>query len=150
MCAAEIRSKEIIQAGDSNLVRFNCPNCRKEQFQGFPLLSCSDCKHDLAGYAIDLSGRHRLLSGTRRKKGALRKRDVQTMLEEQGYKCAYCTADLRDREYHVEHIVPVSVGGSNNLYNLCVSCAPCNLKAGAKAFSSFEAKRQYILGRRCV
>jgi 5-methylcytosine-specific restriction endonuclease McrA len=34
--------------------------------------------------------------------------------------------------FHIDHIVPVSRGGSNRDDNLCVACAPCNLRKSAK------------------
>jgi 5-methylcytosine-specific restriction endonuclease McrA len=33
---------------------------------------------------------------------------------------------------HIDHIIPVSRGGKNNLENLVLSCQSCNSKKGAK------------------
>lgn len=44
------------------------------------------------------------------------------------YHCEYCQAPERispDR-FQVEHIVPRSLGGSDDLANLALSCPPCN------------------------
>ena len=32
---------------------------------------------------------------------------------------------------HFDHAVPVAMGGTNDIWNVRVSCAPCNLKKGA-------------------
>ena len=43
--------------------------------------------------------------------------------------CAYCGAT---GPLHWEHIVPVSVGGPDNIDNMVRACAPCNLTKGAR------------------
>lgn len=42
-----------------------------------------------------------------------------------GGKCSYCDCGIFE---HVDHIVPVSRGGSNLISNLAPSCSPCNLQ----------------------
>tara|TARA_R100001126_G_C4782864_1_gene127973 strand:+ start:51 stop:665 length:615 start_codon:yes stop_codon:yes gene_type:complete len=42
-------------------------------------------------------------------------------------KCAYCRNEV-DEDYHIDHIIPHSSGGSCDLNNLCLSCTACNLK----------------------
>src|SRR6266487_856548 len=45
-------------------------------------------------------------------------------------KCYYCHKKLT--EYHIEHSVPLSRGGTNDISNLVVACPTCNLKKGNK------------------
>lgn len=45
-------------------------------------------------------------------------------------KCANCGNKVVD--YHVDHIEPISRGGSNDIENLQILCPQCNLKKGAK------------------
>jgi hypothetical protein len=52
------------------------------------------------------------------------------ILVRDGRLCRYCGAT--DGPFHIDHVVPVSRGGSNNDDNLCVACAPCNLRKSAK------------------
>lgn len=42
--------------------------------------------------------------------------------------CAYCGAklDRSERSGHLDHIVPFSAGGTNNIHNHVLSCARCN------------------------
>lgn len=48
-------------------------------------------------------------------------------------KCAYCTGQLLyDEPWHIDHIKPVSKGGTNDPVNLTLSCPRCNLKKAAK------------------
>lgn len=144
---AVIKCKEIVQAGSAYLMRFHCPQCGEEQFEGFPIKACGDCRAILQDKPVDLSGRRRTLAGSTRKRGKIAKRLVQAMFAQQVGMCAYCSRSLLDG-YHVEHIIPVCVGGSNRPDNLVLSCAPCNLYAGSKAFGTFSAKQRYILETR--
>ena len=49
----------------------------------------------------------------------------------QNYECIYCNIDISDSR-HIEHIVPMSKGGSNFITNIALSCPTCNLSKGAK------------------
>lgn len=51
-----------------------------------------------------------------------------------GYTCEYCESPVI--KYHLEHIHPVSRGGSNSVYNLAISCQKCNNKKWAHEVSS--------------
>lgn len=53
--------------------------------------------------------------------------DIRNILEAQGHRCPYCRANLRRVQRHVDHIVPLARGGSNDCSNLQVTCKPCNL-----------------------
>lgn len=53
------------------------------------------------------------------------------VLTRDGEVCAYCGST--EGPFHVDHINPLSRGGDNDLSNLCVACAPCNMSKGAKS-----------------
>jgi 5-methylcytosine-specific restriction endonuclease McrA len=42
--------------------------------------------------------------------------------------------------YHVDHVVPISKGGSNDPSNLVVACAPCNLRKNDKLPHEFAGR----------
>ena len=42
---------------------------------------------------------------------------------------------LREGEFHIDHILPLSRGGSNLISNGQVSCPSCNLQKGNKLIS---------------
>lgn len=42
------------------------------------------------------------------------------------FTCQYCGAKAPDVLLQVDHIVPVSKGGTNDILNLITSCQPCN------------------------
>lgn len=47
------------------------------------------------------------------------------------FTCQYCGAHPPGVLLHVDHIVAVASGGTNDLHNLVTSCEPCNLGKGA-------------------
>jgi 5-methylcytosine-specific restriction endonuclease McrA len=56
--------------------------------------------------------------------------DIQSQYDRQGGKCFYCHEALG--RYHVDHVIPLSKGGSNGPENLVIACPACNLSKGAK------------------
>jgi len=49
-----------------------------------------------------------------------------------GYACKYCGCDSTEHRLEVDHIIPVSKGGTNDIEKLVTSCQPCNLGKGAR------------------
>lgn len=49
------------------------------------------------------------------------------------FRCQYCGARQTDGDVtlHVDHVIPVSEGGTNDIQNLVAACASCNLGKGA-------------------
>lgn len=58
--------------------------------------------------------------------------DLSEILKAQGNRCAYCRASLSKAKKHVDHIVPLALGGSNARANLQYLCQPCNQSKHAK------------------
>ena len=52
------------------------------------------------------------------------------IIDRDGARCRYCGTE--QGPFHIDHIVPVARGGSDNPDNLGVACKPCNLSKGAK------------------
>lgn len=60
--------------------------------------------------------------------GAHTAEDIAELLRLQKYKCVECGASIRKRvNRHVDHIMPIALGGRNDKSNLQVLCAFCNL-----------------------
>ncbi len=53
-----------------------------------------------------------------------------------GHKCRYC--GRTDGTMHIDHVVPVSLGGGDEPENLCVACAPCNHSKHATPLSEWR------------
>lgn len=57
--------------------------------------------------------------------------DIKEIARLQGYCCALCRQKLTGK-HHVDHIIAVSRGGTNERRNLQLLCEPCNLAKGAR------------------
>lgn len=56
-------------------------------------------------------------------------------------RCAYCSEELEAGDTHVDHIVPLSRGGSSRPENLAVVCGPCNRSKHTKSLDEWMAER---------
>ena len=56
------------------------------------------------------------------------------VLEKDNFTCQYCGAKATDENVllEIDHIIPVSKGGDNNIENLITSCKKCNIGKSAK------------------
>lgn len=69
--------------------------------------------------------------------------EVAQMLRDQGGVCAYCEVDLSGR-IEVEHMVPLSRGGSDGWENLAIVCHPCNARKHTRTLEEYwEELRVY-------
>lgn len=62
--------------------------------------------------------------------------DILAIKARQRHRCAYCRKRLDDR-FHIDHIVPIALGGTNWPRNLQLTCPPCNLGKSAKEPTRF-------------
>lgn len=61
----------------------------------------------------------------------VRQSDVRRLLKSQKGLCYYCRARMGDA-YTMDHVVPVSRGGSNSPENLVLACRSCNSRKGTR------------------
>lgn len=57
---------------------------------------------------------------------------IKALLMMQGCKCANCLKSIKNK-YHVDHIMPLVLGGSNDISNIQLLCAFCNQSKHSKA-----------------
>lgn len=64
---------------------------------------------------------------SKRTTGKLTKTIIEELQRKAEYKCKYCGKSEKDGiKLSVDHIVPVSKGGTNEISNLQILCMPCN------------------------
>lgn len=51
------------------------------------------------------------------------------------FKCRYCGVSNNSVKCQIDHIIPVSKGGTNDIDNLCLACKNCNLKKYNKIYA---------------
>ena len=65
-------------------------------------------------------------------------RDVKALYTSQLGECVYCSTDLSDT-FEIDHVVPLSRGGSNEPENIQLLCQRCNRMKHAKTHNEFLA-----------
>lgn len=48
------------------------------------------------------------------------------VLTRDGYRCRYCGVTAQDARLHIDHVLPIALGGRDDLCNLVAACADCN------------------------
>lgn len=61
---------------------------------------------------------------------------IYQMYEDQQGLCAYCESPLFG-DFHVDHMMPLSRGGTNDWHNLAITCPSCNCSKQAKTVQEF-------------
>lgn len=59
-------------------------------------------------------------------------------------RCVYCEAQA---DLSLDHLRPVSKGGSNESSNLVTACMPCNRERGTKPWREYASKHVGAIGR---
>lgn len=93
--------------------------------------------------------KHRVKSHKRRARlkevgGSYTDADLKLIYEELEGRCAYCGISIYwsiPRDIHVDHIKPISKGGSNNPDNLTLACHSCNESKADNELSDWLLKR---------
>jgi 5-methylcytosine-specific restriction endonuclease McrA len=59
-----------------------------------------------------------------------KKRKKDQLIREYGSQCWWCRHQLPAKSLTLDHIKPISKGGSSSLENLRLACRPCNQSRG--------------------
>lgn len=65
---------------------------------------------------------------------------VDCLFSEQGGLCVYCFSDLSETGYHLDHYMPIVLGGRNIDPNAQLTCPTCNCRKNAKHPLDFLAE----------
>lgn len=72
--------------------------------------------------------------------GERRRRKLAACLQLQGGRCWYCERPVPADVATLDHLIPVSHGGRNNISNVVAACQWCNNKRGQQNPVKFQAK----------
>jgi 5-methylcytosine-specific restriction endonuclease McrA len=67
--------------------------------------------------------------------------DINKLMVLQQFKCVYCQIEFisdSKNNYHIDHIIPLSLGGSNFASNIQLLCPKCNCSKGGKHPEEYE------------
>lgn len=80
-----------------------------------------------------------------RKNGGVLSKDLpERLFKLQRGKCACCGVKIDDVN-HLDHVIPVALGGANEDWNMQLLCPPCNLSKGAKHPVDFMQQQGYLI-----
>jgi hypothetical protein len=71
-------------------------------------------------------------------RGTLSKTVRFSVFKRDSFACRYCGATAPNVQLHVDHVVPVSEGGQDDIDNLVTACAACNFGKGARNLGEGE------------
>jgi 5-methylcytosine-specific restriction endonuclease McrA len=58
------------------------------------------------------------------------------------FRCYYCQDTYKTKFVHIDHVEPLSKGGTNVISNLCASCSSCNLRKHTHSAAEFKNSQQ--------
>ena len=74
------------------------------------------------------------------------KEERAAIARSQGYRCMYCGVRLRTENLQIDHMYPVSRGGSNDDDNLQALCRRCNIRKGNHTDEEFRERYYELVG----
>ena len=74
----------------------------------------------------------RVNESIKRSNGILTEQDLKDAYIYFNGLCPYSDTPISDQVWHLEHIIPVTMGGTTDPWNCIPVCAPCNLSKGGK------------------
>jgi 5-methylcytosine-specific restriction endonuclease McrA len=65
---------------------------------------------------------------------------ISKVKSKRNFVCYWCKEKKSTKHLHIDHIVPISKGGTNDVSNVCASCASCNMRKGSKTLKEWASK----------
>lgn len=75
--------------------------------------------------------------------GVLSEDIYDVLMSEQEGLCVYCQTDLNESGRHLDHIMPLALGGSNTDENVQLLCPTCNTSKGSTHPVEYESRIGY-------
>ncbi len=70
--------------------------------------------------------------------------DIKFLFDTQKGKCVCCRKSIKNR-YHIDHVIPIALGGGSEKENLQLLCQTCNTRKCAKHPIDFMQEQGYLL-----
>ena len=106
-----------------------CPHCGSvvpETMRSHAVYCSRKCLH--AAHSATTKARMKIMVG-----GDVKRIPRAYIIERDSGRCHLCRKKCRPSEIHLDHVIPLSKGGTHTLENLRVACAKCNMAKGARA-----------------
>lgn len=87
---------------------------------------------------------HKRRAGIKKGGGSFTATDIRALLKTQRGKCVACRGKISGI-YHIDHIMPLALGGSNGISNIQLLCPRCNLSKKDKHPITFMQSRGFLL-----
>lgn len=81
----------------------------------------------------------RAIETRKRVAGKVNAQDLKSLMTKQNGLCYYCFIDIFNK-YHIDHYLPITLGGLSNVENIVLSCPKCNLTKNSKHPDVFMAE----------
>lgn len=108
------------------------PDYRRQKYHERPEYFRAKARQSRRKHHAKILIRNRVYKNRKRSAdGSYDAQDIGLILKSQKNLCWWCGCEL-EKVYHIDHRVPLSRGGSNNLDNLCATCPTCNLSKNDK------------------
>lgn len=62
-------------------------------------------------------------------------RERYCIMERDNFTCQYCGVTAREAKLEIDHMVPISKGGTNEFTNLVTACVACNRGKGNNSYN---------------
>lgn len=97
--------------------------------------------------SVNMHNNRQRTESLKRAGGKATKQELQMLWKAQDSCCYYCgslltnnSSDHDDIEAHIDHMQPISAGGSGEIDNLCFTCPRCNLSKNSMSAKHFIKK----------
>lgn len=119
-------------ASNGKYILYTCKQCKSEWFKSY--YRNNKRKHDIAKSKYETSHREKMNSIRRRRRVKLTTEQYEDILYLFNEKCIYCGAKWEE----IDHYIPLSRGGDNEITNLVPACYNCNRSKGRKLVSEWK------------
>ena len=135
--------------GGLRTIQVSCPKCGDWQFRS----KRCDCGH-LLDEKLDKAERTEIRIDEPKWRNTITQKTKHEVYERDDYVCQYCgiwcyeSWSVDPSALTIDHMLPHTVGGQDNIENLITCCRRCNGIKSSLIFKDFDEARKYIKEQR--